>query len=94
MSKTNKKALLAKEKQLRKELNEASDVMEKQVVRAAGIALVSGLVAWGVYKLLASSSEDEKSSKKKSKEKKSSFGAAVLSRIIQAMIPLIISGMT
>lgn len=89
MSKLDKQELLAKEKQLRRELNEASDEVEQQIVRAAGIALVSGLVAWGVYKLFAPSSDDEKPEKKNTSS--SGFNYAWLGRILKALIPLIIS---
>ena len=92
MSKLDKQALLEKEKRLRKELNDASDEVEQQVLKAVGIALVSGLVVWGIYKLLAPSSE-EKSSEKKKKSRKgtSNIGSTLISRLINAVLPMIIS---
>ena len=93
MSKVDKQVLLEREKQLRKELNEASDAVEKEVVKAATIALVSGLVVWGTYKLLAPSSGSSESSGKKKKTKALSQGSgyAWVGRLASAVVPLIIS---
>ena len=93
MSKFDKQALLAKEKRLRKELNDASDEVEQQVVKVLGIAVVSGLAAWGLYKLLSPGrpSDDEEEATPETKPKVVRNGSSLIGRLLSAALPLIIS---
>ena len=101
MSKLDRKQLEEKEKQLRLELNQASDEFENQLLRAAGYAIVSGLVSYGLYKLV---SPKKKSKAKKSAVKKEdqvntgtknakykSDSPGILTRIAGTLIPIIVS---
>ena len=100
MSKLDRKQLEAKEQKLRKELNEAADEFENQVVKVVGVALVSGLVSYGIYKML---SPKKKSGKKKAiakaqkveqtkvSQKTESNTANTLTRLVNAIVPILIS---
>lgn len=100
MSKLDRKQLEAKERQLRKELNQAADEFENQVVKVVGIALVSGLVSYGIYKMF---SPQKKSKKKKEttqvrKEERAvvspkaeSDSSGTFTRLANAIIPALVS---
>ncbi len=98
MSNLDRKALEEKEKQLRKELNQASDEFENQVVKAVGYSLIGGLVSYGVYKLLSpkgrSKSKMKKASLKKTNQEMSankSESIGTLTRVANAVVPIIVS---
>ncbi|MEL6561449.1 MAG: hypothetical protein AAFQ94_24890 [Bacteroidota bacterium] len=100
MSKLDRKQLEAKEKQLRKELNEAADEFESQVAKVVGVALVSGLVSYGIYKMLSpgkkSKKKKESSQVKKAEQvivskKAKSNSPSTLTRLANAFIPVLVS---
>jgi len=93
MNKFDRKVLEEKEKQLRKELNEASDEFEQQFVKAAGIVLLSGLVSYGIYKFLAPSKKQKTTGSKKQSSSNTSNTSkpSTLTRVINAALPLVIS---
>jgi len=100
MSKLDRKQLEEKEKQLRSELNQASDEFENQLMKVAGYAIVSGLVSYGLYKLV---SPKKKSKAKKSLKKEDQVNLAIektktqpdspstLARVAGAIVPIIVS---
>ena len=69
MSESKKTALAMRETRLRNALSEASDDVEQQIVKVAGIAVVGGLVAYGLYKLLSSDNEEEEQAAIRSADK-------------------------
>lgn len=100
MSKLDRKQLEEKEKQLRKELNQATDEFESQVAKVVGVALVSGLVSYGIYKMLSPGKKIKKkkgiSQVKKAEQaviskKARSNSPRTLTRLANALIPMLVS---
>lgn len=101
----DKETLKEKEVQLRQELNDASGEFEEQVAIAAGLAVVGGLVSYGIYKLISSGEEEEEVVSKKRKKRKDYYESepvvtkvvehhspSLFSRILNALVPIVISG--
>ncbi len=100
MSSLDRKQLEQKEKQLRKELNEASEEFENQLSKAIGFAVVGGLLSYGLYKLITpgKKSKAKKTAKKDNTDKErmktfseQSSSVSVLSRVANAVVPILIS---
>ena len=93
----DKEGLKAKEEKLRRELSEASDEFEGQMLRAAGMAVVGGLVSFLVYKLVSSGDDDseydqETDDKKQVITKVEPYRPGFFARVVNALIPVVVSG--
>ncbi|MGB3466301.1 MAG: hypothetical protein WBA74_13570 [Cyclobacteriaceae bacterium] len=100
----DKETLKEKEVQLRQELNTVSGEFEEQMLKAAGLAIVGGIVSYGIYKLATSGDDEEEEEYRKPKKRKENrdretvvtrvepYSPSIFSRVLNALIPIVVSG--